>query len=265
VGRRNRRWSRASRCRSTERERGLPKAACGLRRAARGLPRAACGLPTAARGLHANTVNGVTPVTDISLILFDLNGVLYRYDRDARIAHLASIAKRSPKAVKTAIWDSGFEDSGDAGILDANAYLRGFGTCLGYDLSESEWVAAQQVAVTPIAATLALLPRFRSAVRCAVLTNNNLLVLRHFSTLYPEVAALVGDRACVSAEFGVRKPDPEAYRRCLLRLGVLPAVTLFIDDSPVNVTGAREAGLLGYDYSSPEELEAEFDRQGLLD
>jgi glucose-1-phosphatase len=206
----------------------------------------------------------VTPVTEISLILFDLNGVLYRYDREARVAHLASITKRSADVIKTAIWDSGFEDSGDAGTLDAAAYLRGFGACIGYDLAEADWVAAQQVAATPIAETLALLPRIRLEVSCAVLTNNNLLVLRHFSTLYPEVAALVGGRACVSAEFGARKPDPEAYRRCLVRLGAVPAATLFVDDSVANVAGAREAGLLGCDYTEPEELAAELGRHGLL-
>jgi glucose-1-phosphatase len=206
----------------------------------------------------------VAPVTEISLILFDLNGVLYRYDRDARIAHLASVSKQSPAAIKTAIWDSGFEDSGDAGALDAAAYLRGFGACIGYDLSEADWVAAQQVAATPIADTLALLPRLRPAARCAVLTNNNLLVLRHFSTLYSEVAALVGDAACVSAEFGARKPDPDAYRRCLSRLDVAPPATLFVDDSPANVAGAREAGLHGYEYTNPDALAAELARCGLF-
>lgn len=203
-------------------------------------------------------------MAEISLILFDLNGVLYRYDRNARIAYLASAAKRSPVAVRTAIWDSGFEDSGDAGALDADAYLQGFGDCIGYDLPEEEWVAAQQAAVTPIAATLALLPRICPAVRRAVLTNNNLLVLRHFSTLYPEIAPLVGDRACVSAEFGVRKPDPEAYRSCLVRLGVAPAATLFVDDSSANVAGARKAGLHGYDYVGSEQLAAELRRIGAL-
>jgi putative hydrolase of the HAD superfamily len=204
-------------------------------------------------------------VTEISLILFDLNGVLYRYNRDARIAHLASVSKRSPEAVMTAIWDSGFEDSGDAGTLDASQYLDGFGACIGYNLTEADWVGAQQVAVTPIAATLALLPRLRPQVRRAVLTNNNLLVLRHFSTLYPEVAALVGDRACVSAEFGARKPDPDAYRRCLLRLGVAPENTLFVDDNAANVAGSRNAGLHGYDYTGPEALAAELGTRGLLD
>jgi len=101
-------------------------------------------------------------------------------------------------------------------------------------------------------------------VQCAVLTNNNLLVARHFVSLYPEVAALVGDRACVSAEFGKRKPDPEAFRRCLTRLGVKPAATLFVDDSPANVAGARAAGLHGYDYTDPEAFTAELRGRRLL-
>jgi putative hydrolase of the HAD superfamily len=203
-------------------------------------------------------------VTEISLILFDLNGVLYSYDRDARIAHLASVAHLAPPAVKAAIWDSGFEDAGDAGSLDAAGYLKGFGACLGTSVSEADWVDAQRLAVTPIADTLALLPRLRPTVRCAVLTNNNLLVLRHFATVYPEVVALMGDRTYVSAEFGVRKPDPEVYRRCLDRLGIAPAAALFIDDSAANVGGARAAGLAGHDYTGPDALETALGASGLL-
>jgi hypothetical protein len=45
----------------------------------------------------------VAAVTELSLILFDLNGVLYRYDRAARIACLAAIAHREPDAVKAGI------------------------------------------------------------------------------------------------------------------------------------------------------------------
>src|SRR5271166_3896382 len=72
----------------------------------------------ATRDLHIRVTNpGESGMTKISLILFDLNGVLYRYDRDARIAHLASVSGRTQEAIRTAIWDSGFEDSGDAGTL----------------------------------------------------------------------------------------------------------------------------------------------------
>ncbi len=203
-------------------------------------------------------------MADISLILLDLNGVLYHYHRRDRIDHLASAANLPPDAVKAAIWDSGFEDSGDAGTMDAAAYLQGFGARLGHALSEDDWLAAQQAAVTPIETTFALLPRLRSGVACAVLTNNNLLVKRHFATLYPEVAALIGERAYVSAEFGARKPDPQAYRSCLARLGLRPADALFVDDSEDNVAGARAAGLVGYHYTGSEELAAELGRLGLL-
>jgi glucose-1-phosphatase len=98
-------------------------------------------------------MRGVAMMTELSLILLDLNGVLYRYDRDARIAHIDPVSKRSSHAVRIAIWDSGLEDSGDAGVVDAEAYLHGCGACIGYARSEAEWLAAQQEAVTPIAAT----------------------------------------------------------------------------------------------------------------
>lgn len=202
---------------------------------------------------------------EISLILFDLNGVLFRYDRDARIGYLAGLSNLSPDAVKAAIWDSGFEDTGDTGALDADAYLRGFGKCIGYALTQAEWVAAQKAAITPMAATLGLLPRLRPGVRCAVLTNNNFLVQRHFAAFYPETAALVGNQAFVSAEFGARKPYPEVYRLCLARLGCEPAASLFIDDSAANVAGAEKAGMFGLHYTNPEALAAALRTRGLID
>jgi putative hydrolase of the HAD superfamily len=166
--------------------------------------------------------------------------------------------------VKSAIWESGFEDAGDAGALDADGYLAGFGARIGYDLPESEWVDAQRAAVEPIGATIRLLPAIQARVDCAVLTNNNLLVARHFEALYPEVAAMMDDRAFVSAAFGVRKPDPEVYRRCLDRLGVAPEAVLFVDDSEANIAGARAAGLHSHFYAGPGPFEAELQRLGLL-
>ena len=208
-------------------------------------------------------------MTEISLILFDLNGVLYRYDRAVRIGALASVCGVGPDAIEAAIWDSGFEDSGDAGALTADAYLRGFAARLGHPLlgralSEADWVAALRASISPIPVALALLARIRTGVTAGVLTNNNLLVLRHFQALYPAVAARVGKNACVSAEFGARKPDPDAYRGCLARLGVSPPATLFIDDSKANVAGAVAAGLAAHHTTGAEDLEAALQGFGLL-
>lgn len=199
-----------------------------------------------------------------SLILFDLNGVLYTYDRDARIARLASIANRSADTIRHAIWDTGFEDLGDTGIMDSPTYLNGFASRIDYDLSEAAWVAALQAAVAPITEMLELLSYIRPDVSCAVLTNNNGLVQRHFQTLYPEVARHIGDRVCVSAEFGARKPDADCYRRCLAKLGTAPSATWFVDDNAGNVGGARKAGLRTHHFRDVRRFAAEARRRGLL-
>lgn len=200
----------------------------------------------------------------ITLILFDLNGVLYRYDRSARIEALARIANRTPKAVETAIWHTGFEDSADTGKMDADAYLLGFGERLGYQLREAEWLVSLKASLTPIQPALALLSRLREGTTCAVLTNNNLMVKRHFAILYPEIATRIGSQAYVSAEFQALKPDPVVFQRCLARLGAAPESSLFIDDSAANVAGAVAAGLAGHHSISPDDLAAELFARRLL-
>jgi len=193
-----------------------------------------------------------------------MNEVLCRYDRDARIACLARVCAKAPSFVGAAIWGSGYEDRGDLGAMGAESYLSGFGARLGCALTLDQWIAALRAAVTPIPEALALAARVARAARVAALTNNNLLVAREIDAVFPELRAIFGDRFFVSAEFRARKPDPEAYRRCLARLGAAPDETLFVDDSAANVAGAERAGLVGHVYAGVEALTAALKREGLL-
>ncbi len=56
-----------------------------------------------------------------------------------------------------------------------------------------------------------------------------------------EIAELV-DVLVLGPALGVRKPDPEVFRRTAARLGLAPGECVVVDDLPVNVRGAREAG-----------------------
>ena len=200
----------------------------------------------------------------ISTILFDMNDVLYSYDRSVRMAHIARICGEPAAAVAEAIWASGFEDSGDNGVMDADAYLSGFGERLGRRLTQDEWTAALRAAVSPIAETLTLAASVRRQVRVAVLTNNNLLVKRTVDTVFPELRPIFGRDFFVSAEFHARKPEPEAYLRCLARVGAAADATLFVDDSAKNVAGAERAGLRAHLYRSPDGLERALSAERLL-
>jgi putative hydrolase of the HAD superfamily len=193
----------------------------------------------------------------IALVLFDMNGVLCRYDKAQRIAALSRMSGMAPEAIDAAIWGSGFEDAGDSGAMDGAAYLRGFGEAIGYPLTLAEWTEAQAASMTPDAAMLDLARRVAGKTRVGVFTNNNTLIRDQISILFPELPAIFGDAIRVSAEFGARKPDVAAFLGCLGALGVSPGETLFIDDSATNVAGAERAGLQAHHFTGRQTLEDE--------
>lgn len=192
----------------------------------------------------------------IALVLFDMNGVLCRYEKAKRIAVLSRLSGRTPEEIDAAIWGSGFEDLGDAGTLDAAAYLHGFGAAIGYPLTLAEWTEAQAAAMTPMVEMLDFARRVAAKTRVAVLTNNNTLIRNQISVLFPELPGIFGNAIHVSAEFGARKPEAACFLRCLAALGAAPAETLFVDDGAANVAGAEKAGLLAHHFHDQAALES---------
>jgi HAD superfamily hydrolase (TIGR01509 family) len=53
-----------------------------------------------------------------------------------------------------------------------------------------------------------------------------------------------------SCEHGIIKPDPAIYRLCLEALGCEARRTLFFDDRPANVEGARKVGMQAHVFES---------------
>jgi HAD superfamily hydrolase (TIGR01509 family) len=61
----------------------------------------------------------------------------------------------------------------------------------------------------------------------------------------------------VSGEEGIVKPDRAIYELFLARAGLAAESCVFIDDSPANVAGARDAGMHALHFRGPEILRAE--------
>lgn len=185
-------------------------------------------------------------MTRLELIIFDMDEVLCRYDRPLRLRRLAEMTSRTPEEIFAAIWESEFEASSEAGAIDADAYLAGFGERIGYPLSRSQWVEARRQAMTPFADVLTLVANLKQHIPVAVLTNNGFLTKETIGDLFPELPPLFPSSLHFTAEFGARKPDPEVYRRFLTKFGVAPQAALMIDDDATNVRGAEAAGLQGH-------------------
>jgi putative hydrolase of the HAD superfamily len=72
------------------------------------------------------------------------------------------------------------------------------------------------------------------------------------------------DEVVVSAEIGYQKPSVEAFSAMFARLEVLPAETVFIDDSPKSLEKANEIGYTPILYSNNGQLLGEFERLGVI-
>lgn len=82
-------------------------------------------------------------------------------------------------------------------------------------------------------------------------------------TLHPRLTDTFGV-TIVSGREGMGKPEPAIFDLLCQRADVPPQDCLFIDDSPANVQGARDAGWQGHHFTSPETLEADLTERGLL-
>lgn len=199
----------------------------------------------------------------IEAVVFDMDGVLCHSRRDRRLALLSSWSGRSPDAIQAAVWDSGFEDEAERGLVSADDYLRGFGERIGYPLSAAQWVEARRAMIEPDLAVLAIARRLGAEWPMGLFTNNPFLLQRHIAQVFPAVAEIFGPRAIFSAELGRRKPDPEAFRALAARLEVAPGALLYFDDDATYVTGAREAGLIAYRVGGAEGVRAGLAAHGL--
>lgn len=68
----------------------------------------------------------------------------------------------------------------------------------------------------------------------------------------------------VSGDEKLVKPDPAIYALALERFGLEGPDAVFVDDSPANVAGARDAGIHAVLFTGAEEFRAELVRLGLL-
>jgi putative hydrolase of the HAD superfamily len=166
--------------------------------------------------------------------------------------------------IRAAIWDSGFEDEAERGVLSADDYLLGFGERMHYPLSAAQWGGGpRRVAMEPDQAVLALARRLRRTCPVGMFTNNPWLLQRHIAEVFPAVPDLFGPRAVFSAELGRSKPNPEAFRCLATRLECTPEEMLYFDDDASYVAGAREAGLSAYQVGGAAGVRAGLAMHGL--
>jgi 2-haloacid dehalogenase len=123
---------------------------------------------------------------------------------------------------------------------------------------------SEEMIAGPIDGTVAILCELKAAgVPCYALTNMERetypLRLERFPFMH------WFDGTVVSGFEGVAKPDPAVFELLLTRFGLEPSETVLVDDSPVNVRAARDAGINAIEFETAGRLRDWLKNAGLLD
>ena len=178
------------------------------------------------------------------LLLFDLDGVLVRYDRDLRVRQLADAAGADAADVHAALFGrGGLEARSDRGEIDLPQYLDLLREQYGWNLTDDDVIRARRGATRVDPAMLALCEALAPQAALAIFTNNGAWFGDAARRIVPELSPLFGRRLVCSGSLGLLKPAPEAFIACVQRLGFNALSTLLVDDREDNVAGAIEAGL----------------------
>lgn len=198
------------------------------------------------------------------LVIFDMDDVLCSYDLGRRLRALSRISGKTPRDIRSAIWDSGFESESDAGGYPESAqYLAEFGKRLGHPISADEWIEARRESMVPTPEMLDFAKQLASRAQLVIFSNNGPLMKEHLKAIFPEAAEIFREVYC-SCELACKKPDPKSYLALLGKVSAAPEEAWFIDDKRSNVEGARLAGLRAHHFRSPALLFEEARNLGLV-
>ncbi len=200
----------------------------------------------------------------VRLVLFDLGGVLFRYQPEVRWQAFSEQTDLAAEEVRRRLSSSGYAMACEQGRFRGNrAYREGI-RALGSRMSMERFVQLWVSAFRPDEDVLDIARRVQDAgLAIAIFSNNSDLVRDGLEAFWPAVLAPFMPRI-FSADLGLSKPDPRAYQKAAELLGHAPAEVMVVDDAPMNTVTAASLGFETIDFTAAGALANELAERGLL-
>ena len=181
----------------------------------------------------------------IKNVIFDFGQVMVRFDPYAIAAHTLNDPADAALLVPI-LFDRLYWDRLDAGTISDQEVLDAVCARLPERLHAAaraiyfDWIYR----LPTIPGMPELVQHLKACgIRVALLSN----ISHYFVSHAHEIPTLALFEYCVfSADLGITKPDARIFAKACEGGGFTPAQTLFVDDSPANVQGARDFGLQAY-------------------
>lgn len=188
-------------------------------------------------------------------VVLDWGGVLQRTEDPAPRRRLDALLGLPPGGVERAVFESHLWRLASVGACSADRAWEEITRAVGYPGEVRAFVEAFFAGDRVDRRLLELVRRLRErGLKVGLLSNAPPPRKADDSPAGRWGMAELFDAQVFSYEVGALKPDPRPYRAILAALGVEAAETLFIDDAPANVAGARAVGMRVHLFRGVEEL-----------
>jgi len=187
--------------------------------------------------------------TETEAIIFDLGGVLINLDYQLTSKAFIDLGLTDFDATYSQLQQTDLFDRFETGAISSFHFINRLLDQLPQGTSGNKVVHAWNAMILDFPEERLLwLLEMKQRYRIFLLSNTNTL---HMEAVRRSLERTIGhqrledyfEQVYLSFEMGLRKPNPEIFSRVCDEQGLNPATTVFIDDSPQHVEGARLAGL----------------------
>ncbi|HEX9758041.1 MAG TPA: HAD family phosphatase [Nitrospiria bacterium] len=194
----------------------------------------------------------------VSVIIFDLGKVIVDLSHFEIAAALAEKSKhprfQTPELLLSEVFDNNepLTKAFDEGKYSPQEFFEIAKSTFELDISFDDFNMRWNTSFKENVKVTQLIEYLRPRYRLFLLSNTNPL---HYNFLKKSIPVLKKmDQTILSYKVGHLKPSPEIYQFALQKAGVSSEQVLFIDDSPLNVQGAKNLGIHGVLFKNAEDL-----------
>jgi putative hydrolase of the HAD superfamily len=188
-------------------------------------------------------------VAGIKHIIFDLGGVLLNIDYNLTRDAFVATGIENFDEIYSQLHQESLFDQWEMGLMARQEFVQTLQRASSRPISEEQILSAWNAMLLDFPVRrLQLLQQLRLYYDLFLLSNTNEVHEEAFNGILmrqhgiPNLGVFF-DKVYLSHRVGMRKPDPEIFRRVLTDNQLKPEHTLFIDDSPQHIAGAKEAGI----------------------
>lgn len=193
----------------------------------------------------------------IKNILFDLGGVIYDIEmRRTQAAMEQLLGKEMGLTLFSKTTQQEIISLYEMGKISTADFIEELRKQFGIDATDKQIADAwNAILIGVIPGRVALLEQLKPHYNLALLSNTNDL---HYEYIYSACVPVYAQmqQCFFSCKMGMRKPNADIFETTLATLGWKKEETIFVEDSPPNILGAKSIGLPVF----PIEKDGDFER-----